>query len=173
MYTTVMMIAMATAGGHKHGCYSCASAAPSCSTCTVAVASSCCKKEGLLSRLFHRNKCNGDSCSSACNGCASKCSSASACSSSCNGHKHKCHGHKHKCNGCNGCAVSSCAASSGCSATTEKKETKKQELKPAPKAGAGEPKKTTSTAGDAIDTVSYEMPEATYVSEPIIVFARN
>jgi hypothetical protein len=148
MFTTVMMIALSSVGGHNcaSSCAVTVSCATSCHVSSCAAVSSCCCRRGLFQRLFGRK----------CNSCASSCHVSA----------------------CNGCHVSHCAKACAGACNGEKKaaEPEKKEApaptKPAPP--AGEPKASTSLrAPGAIRTVSYKTDEVTYVSKPVVIFYRD
>lgn len=183
MYSTVLMIALSSVGGHKHGCTSCVasshyvactSAKAVCtSSCTHYAACSSCNKGGLFSRLFSRKRCH-DSCNGS--ACTSACYASHGCHKV---KKAKCH-KAHKCNGCahvvchGGCAKSAhgCAHSSGCAAPAPAaKPTEAPKSTTPPPAPKPAPDKKASVEAPEFRTVSYETTSISYVSEPVVLFA--
>jgi hypothetical protein len=161
MYSTVLMIALTSVGGHKNSCYT--SCHASCYSGVAACSAGC-------------SGCHVSACSSACSGCH-----VSAC--------HSCYKPKHglfkklfgkKCHGCHSCYTCSSSVCSGCytcssgcasgevimeSAPAEEAP-KKMEAKEAPKAEGSASASTSST----VRTVSYKVGSRTYVSRPVIVY---
>lgn len=155
MFSTVMMIALSTAGGcHKcHGCYSsCYVSSCSVSSCSAVSCSSC--YSSCSCHKVKKHKCCGGGwgChkSRKCHGCHSCCSvsyscSASACSSS-----------------CGGVIIEQAKPSTGGEMQKTPAPAKKQ-----PAAGG-----SSSTTAPSVETVS-DTQVITYVSEPVVVYYRN
>ena len=166
MFSTVLIVALTTVGGH--GCSSSCSGYgwSSCSSSCSWSKCSGCSKSGH--GFFHKNKCSS-SCSSSCSW--SSCSSCSGkgwrkccksrCSSSCSWSYASC---SHS-----GCSMSSGCTNSGMQAApapATAPAAPKPEMKPAPKADG----KTGSIQGETITPVS-ATETVTYSSEPVIVYS--